>query len=179
MGHVIHYSCPHVLISLNGPTLSMLLKKKKKSYGSLKVLCPSEVADSEPVICCYWCNIDITVDISREKLVVQNTVTSIRVNLSWIVSGYRSLALFFFHYFQIYKLNLFTNFILFFLCNFISTRAILLMCLMKVRGNNYEIWTMHKANLWENSIILYERDCTIELQVWKIWWYLWFRNKHE
>ena len=56
-----------------------------KNYGALKVLCPSEVADSGPVICCCLCNVDVTVDVNRGKLVVQNTVTSVRINLSWIV----------------------------------------------------------------------------------------------
>ena len=65
----------------------------EKNYGAFNILCPSKVTDSGPVICCCWYNVDVTVDVSREKLVMQNTATLVRVNLPWIVSGYRSLVL--------------------------------------------------------------------------------------
>ena len=43
---------------------------KWKNYDVPKVWYPSKVKDSELIICYYWCNIDITVDVNTVKLVV-------------------------------------------------------------------------------------------------------------
>ena len=41
-----------------------------KNYDAPKVTYLSDVVDSKSVICYYWYNVNITIDVNKEKLVI-------------------------------------------------------------------------------------------------------------
>ena len=47
----------------------------------------------EPFIYLYWYQKNVTVDVSREKWVVQSSIILIEINLLWIMTGYKNLYL--------------------------------------------------------------------------------------